>query len=385
MGGIVLERVSKVFPGDVVAVDDVDLEVGDGEFMVLVGPSGCGKSTLLRMIAGLEGVSSGTIRIGDREVTELAPRSRDVAMVFQNYALYPHMRVWDNLAFALKLRRTPKVAMREQVGSVAGVLGLRELVDRKPGALSGGQRQRVAIGRAMVRQPQAYLMDEPLSNLDAKLRIGMRAELARLHDRLGTTTVYVTHDQVEAMTLGDRVAVLRDGTVQQCDTPERLFESPANVFVAAFMGSPAMNLVAGEARGGRLRLAGVEIPLAGGARHEGAVIAGLRPTDLKPAGPDADPGLPRLRAELEVVERLGAESHLIFPVDAPKLSGAAAAAADEATEDSDATLLAADNRARFTARVEGRRRFAAGEAVEFTVPPDALHLFDPETGDALSR
>jgi multiple sugar transport system ATP-binding protein len=383
MGGIALERVSKVFPGGVVAVDDVDLEIGDGEFMVLVGPSGCGKSTLLRMIAGLEGVSSGAIRIGDRDVTELAPRSRDVAMVFQNYALYPHMRVWDNLAFALKLRRTPKAAMKEQVGSVAGVLGLKELVDRKPGALSGGQRQRVAIGRAMVREPQAYLMDEPLSNLDAKLRVGMRAELARLHDRLGVTTVYVTHDQVEAMTLGDRVAVLRDGTVQQCDTPEQLFEAPANVFVAAFMGSPAMNLVAGEVREGTLRLAGIELPLAAGPRPDGAVIAGVRPTDLKPAAPDADPGLPRLRVELEVVERLGAESHLIFAVDAPKLAGEAAAAADEATEESDATLLAADNRARFTARVEGRRRFTPGEAVEFTVPPDALHLFDPATGAAL--
>jgi multiple sugar transport system ATP-binding protein len=382
MGGIALEGVSKVFPGGVVAVDDVELEIGDGEFMVLVGPSGCGKSTLLRMIAGLEAVSSGTIRIGDREVTELAPRSRDVAMVFQNYALYPHMRVWDNLAFALKLRRTPKLAMREKVGDVAGVLGLRELVDRKPGALSGGQRQRVAIGRAMVREPQAYLMDEPLSNLDAKLRVGMRAELARLHDRLGVTTVYVTHDQVEAMTLGDRVAVLRDGTVQQCDTPERLFEAPANVFVAAFMGSPPMNLVEGEAHDGRLRLAGIDVPF-DGARHEGAVIAGVRPTDLKPAGPDADSELPRLRVQLEVVERLGAESHLIFPVDAPKLAGEAAAAADEATEESDATLLAADNRARFTARVEGRRRFTPGEAVEFTVPPDALHLFDPATGDAL--
>jgi multiple sugar transport system ATP-binding protein len=383
MGGIALEGVSKVFPGGVVAVDDVALEIGDGEFMVLVGPSGCGKSTLLRMIAGLEGVSSGTIRIGDREVTELAPRSRDVAMVFQNYALYPHMRVWDNLAFALKLRRTPKATMREQVGEVAGVLGLRELVDRKPGALSGGQRQRVAIGRAMVREPQAYLMDEPLSNLDAKLRVGMRAELARLHDRLGVTTVYVTHDQVEAMTLGDRVAVLRDGTVQQCDTPEQLFEAPANVFVAAFMGSPPMNLVEGEARGGRLRVAGIDVPLPAAARHEGAVIVGVRPTDLTPAGPDGDAGLPRLRVELEVVERLGAESHLIFPVDAPKLAGEAAAAADEATEESDATLLAADNRARFTARVEGRRRFTPGETVEFTVPPDALHLFDAATGDAL--
>jgi multiple sugar transport system ATP-binding protein len=385
VGGISLERVSKLFPGGVVAVDDVDLEIGDGEFMVLVGPSGCGKSTLLRMIAGLEGVSGGTIRIGDREVTELAPRSRDIAMVFQNYALYPHMRVWDNLAYALKLRRTPKPQMRETVGAVARVLGLTELIDRKPGALSGGQRQRVAIGRAMVREPQAYLMDEPLSNLDAKLRVGMRAELVRLHERLGTTTVYVTHDQVEAMTLGDRVAVLRDGTIQQCDTPERLFEAPANVFVAAFMGSPAMNLVPGVIDDGRLRFAGVAVPaeaVAGPAGRRGDVIVGVRPTDLLVAGTGGD--LPRLRAELEVVERLGAESHVIFPVDAPRLSGAAAAAADEATEEADATLLAEDNRARFTARIEGRRRFTAGETIEFAVQPDTLHLFDPETGRALA-
>jgi multiple sugar transport system ATP-binding protein len=304
-------------------------------------------------------------------------------MVFQNYALYPHMRVWDNLAFALKLRRTPKLQLREQVGSVAGVLGLTELIDRKPGALSGGQRQRVAIGRAMVREPQAYLMDEPLSNLDAKLRVGMRAELARLHGRLGVTTVYVTHDQVEAMTLGDRVAVMRDGTVQQCDTPEALFDAPANVFVAAFMGSPAMNLVPAEVRGGRLRLAGIELPLPRPGTPDGPVIAGVRPTDLKPAGPDADPALPRLRVELEVVERLGAESHLIFPVDAPKPAGEAAAATEEATEERDATLLVADDRARFTARVEGRRRFTAGEAVELTVQPDAIHLFDPDSGAAL--
>ena len=380
MGEITLEGVSKVFPGDVVAVDDVDLSIGDGEFMVLVGPSGCGKSTLLRMVAGLEGVSSGTIRIGARDVTEEAPRRRDVAMVFQNYALYPQMRVWDNLAFALKLRRVPKPAMHERVGEVAGVLGLRELIDRKPGALSGGQRQRVAIGRAMVREPQAYLMDEPLSNLDAKLRVGMRAELARLHERLGVTTVYVTHDQLEAMTLGDRVAVLRDGTVQQCDTPERLFDHPANVFVAAFMGSPAMNLAPAELRGGRLRLAGIEIPLPGAPAREGPVIAGVRPTDLRP---EADEGAPRLRAELEVVERLGAESHLIFPVDARKPGGAAAAAADEATHESDATLLADDDRVRFTAVIPGRRRFAPGEVVELVVPPEAVHLFDLATGEAL--
>jgi multiple sugar transport system ATP-binding protein len=383
MGGIALERVSKLFPGGVVAVDDVDLEIADGEFMVLVGPSGCGKSTLLRMIAGLEGVSAGSIRIGEREVTELAPRSRDVAMVFQNYALYPHMRVWDNLAYALKLRRTPKPAMKEKVDDVASVLGLTELIERKPGALSGGQRQRVAIGRAMVREPQAYLMDEPLSNLDAKLRVGMRAELARLHDRLGTTTVYVTHDQVEAMTLGDRVAVLRDGRIQQCDTPERLFEEPVNLFVAAFMGSPPMNLVGARLSGGRLSLAGVEVasPVAG--RAEGPVIAGIRPAHLALAGPDADPGLPRLTATLEVVERLGTECNVIFPVDADALTGEAASAADEATEEADATLLAGDRRARFVARVEGRRRLEVGETVEFVIDPAAIHLFDPDSGDAI--
>jgi multiple sugar transport system ATP-binding protein len=380
MGGIALEGVSKVFPGGVVAVDDVDLQIGEGEFMVLVGPSGCGKSTLLRMIAGLEGVSGGTIRIGDRDVTELAPRSRDVAMVFQNYALYPHMRVWDNLAFALKLRRTPKPALQERVGDVAGVLGLKELVDRKPGALSGGQRQRVAIGRAMVRDPQAYLMDEPLSNLDAKLRVGMRAELARLHDRLGVTTVYVTHDQVEAMTLGDRVAVLRDGTVQQCDTPEQLFERPANVFVAAFMGSPAMNLVDAEVREGQLHMAGLSLPLPRGTAPDGAVIAGLRPTDLV-AEPEGD--APRLRAQLEVVERLGPESHLIFPVDAAKPGGQAAAATEEANENDEATLLADDDRARFTAVVPGRRRFTPGDVVDLGVTAAAVHLFDPDTGVAL--
>jgi multiple sugar transport system ATP-binding protein len=329
-------------------------------------------------------VSAGTIRIGDRDVTKLAPRSRDVAMVFQNYALYPHMRVWDNLAFALRLRRMPKATMRERVGSVAGILGLTDLIERKPGALSGGQRQRVAIGRAMVREPQAYLMDEPLSNLDAKLRVGMRAELARLHERLGVTTVYVTHDQVEAMTLGDRVAVMRDGAVQQCDTPERLFDAPANLFVAAFMGSPPMNLVPASIGSGRVRFAGVELPVNGDlARREGDVIAGIRPTDLTPLEPGADPDLPRLRGTLEVVERLGAESHVIFLVDAPRLSGEAAAAADEATAQSDATVLAADQRARFVARVERRHGLEHGAEVEFEIRSEALHLFDPRSGAAL--
>jgi multiple sugar transport system ATP-binding protein len=386
MGGITLDHVSKVYPGDVHAVREVDLEVGEGEFMVLVGPSGCGKSTLLRMMAGLEGVSAGHVRIGERDVTEVAPRDRDVAMVFQNYALYPQMKVWDNLAFALKLRRTPKPQLQKQVGSVAQTLGLEQLVDRKPGALSGGQRQRVAIGRAMVRQPQAYLMDEPLSNLDAKLRVSMRTALARLHDRLGVTTVYVTHDQVEAMTLGDRVAVLRDGTIQQCDTPQALFESPANLFVGAFMGSPAMNLLPGVAEDGAVRVAGVALPLEGiGVAARGEVVVGVRPSDLLPAGPGVDEALPTLRAELEVVERLGAESHVIFPVDSPPLSDAAAEAAQEAQADGDeATLLADDRRARLIARIEGRRRLSEGDVLELAIDPATVHLFDPVSGAALN-
>src|SRR3989442_6847055 len=237
------DNVSKVFSGGVVAVDGVSLTIGSGEFLVLVGPSGCGKSTLLRMIAGLEEVTAGTISIGAREVTDLPPRARDIAMVFQSYALYPHMTVRQNLGYGLKVRKTSKHEIKERVARAAQLLGLDELLDRKPAALSGGQRQRVAMGRAIVREPRAFLMDEPLSNLDAKLRVSMRAQLARLHDRLRVTTVYVTHDQVEAMTLGQRVAVMRDGVLQQCDTPQNLFHHPANLFVPAFIGSPSINLV----------------------------------------------------------------------------------------------------------------------------------------------
>ena len=264
MAEIVLDHVSKVYDAEEPsAVSDLNIAIEDGEFMVLVGPSGCGKSTLLRMVAGLEAVSSGRIRIGERDVTDLAPRSRDIAMVFQNYALYPNMRVWDNLAFALKLRRTPKPAMRERVDDVAGVLGLRELIDRKPGALSGGQRQRVAMGRAMVREPQAYLMDEPLSNLDAALRVQTRAEIMRLQDRLGTTTIYVTHDQVEAMTMGDRIAVMKDGILQQIGTPQELYDHPVNIFVAGFIGSPSMNFATTKAEGKDLMFGGSKLELTG--------------------------------------------------------------------------------------------------------------------------
>src|SRR3954467_14174369 len=256
MAEITLEHVTKTFDGGVVAVDDVNLTVADGEFMVLVGPSGCGKSTLLRMIAGLEEITDGTISIGDRDVTDLEPPERDIAMVFQNYALYPHMNVRENLGFGLSVRHTPKAEIVRRVREVATLLGLEDLLDRKPAHLSGGQRQRVAMGRAIVREPKAFLMDEPLSNLDAKLRVSMRAELARLHELLGVTTVYVTHDQVEAMTLGQRVAVMRDGVVQQVDAPQNLFNHPRNLFVAAFIGSPAMNLVEAQVSGNALHFAG---------------------------------------------------------------------------------------------------------------------------------
>src|SRR5437868_6721656 len=283
MAKIVLDHVSKVFGDDVVAVDDVSLEIHDGEFIVLVGPSGCGKSTILRILAGLEDVTAGELSLDEREITDLPPKDRDIAMVFQNYALYPHMTVEQNLGFGLKLRKTPKEEQRRRVEEVAKVLGLDKLMQRKPSELSGGQRQRVAMGRAMVREPQAFLMDEPLSNLDAKLRVQMRAELARLHERLGTTTVFVTHDQVEAMTLGERVAVLRDGVLQQVDVPQNLYEHPANLFVAAFIGSPPMNLVEAKVEERAVSFGEHRLPLSAGLsldQYEGrSVILGIRPSD----------------------------------------------------------------------------------------------------------
>ena len=264
MAGITLDRVTKAF-GAVKAVDGVSLEVGDGEFLVLVGPSGCGKSTLLRLLAGLEDVTDGTIAIGDRDVTDLAPRSRDIAMVFQSYALYPHMTVRQNLGYGLRARKTPKDEIARRVGEVAELLGLADLLERRPAQLSGGQRQRVAMGRAIVRQPQAFLLDEPLSNLDAKLRVGMRASLAQLHQRLGVTTVYVTHDQTEAMTLGQRVAVMRDGHILQCDSPSELYARPNDLFIAAFIGSPAMNLVEAFPDGDTIRFGQFSAARAAGA------------------------------------------------------------------------------------------------------------------------
>ena len=382
MAAIKLTGVCKEYDGSgALAVDSVDLEIGDGEFMVLVGPSGCGKSTLLRMVAGLEDVTDGTIEIGERDVTDLEPRDRDVAMVFQNYALYPHLTVRENIGFGLKLRKTPKAEMAERVERVARSLGLTEYLDRKPAQLSGGQRQRVAMGRAMVRQPAAYLMDEPLSNLDAKLRVAMRAELARLHEQLGVTTIYVTHDQVEAMTLGSRVAVLRGGILQQCDRPEVLFERPANAFVAGFIGSPSMNLLEATVDGGAVRFGSSSLALEErvaerlGARE---LILGVRPTDFLPAA-DADPALPRLRIVPDVVERLGSEIHVIFSLDAAQLD---LDGRGGLTAERDAQLVGGGG-ALLTARLEAGVPAAVGEPLELAVRRDRLHFFDRASGERI--
>jgi len=373
---IVLDNVSKVFSGGVVAVDGVSLTIGSGEFLVLVGPSGCGKSTLLRMIAGLEEVSGGTISIGERDVTELPPRARDIAMVFQSYALYPHMSVRQNLGYGLKVRKTPKREIAERVERAAQLLGLDQLLDRKPAALSGGQRQRVAMGRAIVREPKAFLMDEPLSNLDAKLRVSMRAQLGALHGRLATTTIYVTHDQIEAMTLGQRVAVMRDGRIQQVDTPQELYSRPANLFVAAFIGSPAMNLVEAEIAGGQLRFGEYAIPLSGATtpRH-GKVIAGLRPEAFEDAA-FAEPDLPRIDVKVEVVEELGADTHVLFTVAAPRVE---VSEVREAAGDEDATLAAVEG-SLFTARVDPATSAKPGGPLRLAVDPSRFHYFDRETG-----
>ncbi|MFL5926293.1 MAG: ABC transporter ATP-binding protein [Gaiellaceae bacterium] len=388
MAEIVLENVTKRFAGGVTAVDDVTLAIPDGEFMVLVGPSGCGKSTLLRMIAGLEEMTAGRISIGGRVVNDLPPKSRDIAMVFQNYALYPNMSVEQNLGFGLKLRRMPKVDIARRVTEAARVLGLDGLLRRKPGALSGGQRQRVAMGRAMVREPQAFLMDEPLSNLDAKLRVQMRAELARLRDRLKTTTVYVTHDQVEAMTLGDRVAVLRDGVLQQVDRPQNLFNRPANLFVAAFIGSPSMNLVEAKVEEGAVTFGEHRLPLPVGLSLDGyegrSVILGIRPSDFEDADFSRRSDLPTIEVTADVVEELGTEANVLFGVAAPPVdSDAVRAAADVDTPDVE-VLLTGDARSTFTASVDPATSARPGRRIRLTVNTASFHYFDPSTGEAVA-
>jgi multiple sugar transport system ATP-binding protein len=392
MAEIVLDRVSKVYPGGVSGVDDLSLEIKDGEFMVLVGPSGCGKSTALRSIAGLEEITSGTISIGDRVVNNLPPKDRDIAMVFQNYALYPHMTVEQNLAFGLQQRKTPKAEIARRVNEVARMLGIEEYLRRKPAALSGGQRQRVAMGRAIVREPRAFLMDEPLSNLDAKLRVSMRASLSQLHERLAVTTVYVTHDQVEAMTLGHRVCVLRDGQLQQVDTPQALYDNPVNLFVAGFIGSPAMNFVNAEMireAGPSVAFAGYRLPLPAGLLDAKPgltgylgrdVILGIRPSDFEDASL-ADAEWARIGVTANVTEELGSEIHVIFALDAPPIQHPSISDAVAGDDDADeAATMLAGGKSLWTARVAARSRVRSGQPIELAVNTANLQFFDPTTG-----
>jgi multiple sugar transport system ATP-binding protein len=389
---IVLDRVTKAYSGEVRGIDELSLDIADGEFMVLVGPSGCGKSTALRSIAGLEEITSGTISIGARVVNDLPPKDRDIAMVFQNYALYPHMTVEQNLAFGLQQRRTPKDEIKRRVSEVASMLGLEDYLKRKPAALSGGQRQRVAMGRAIVREPQAFLMDEPLSNLDAKLRVSMRASLSQLHERLGVTTVYVTHDQVEAMTLGQRVCVMRDGKLQQVDSPQALFNSPVNLFVAGFMGSPAMNFATARLvrdDGPAVVFADTKLPVPAelfatrpglDGYFDREVILGVRPSDFEDSDL-AEASWPRISARADVTEALGTEIHVLFRIAAPPVKHAALGQATGADSDAEDAALPLDNdKAMWTARVAARSSITAGQPVTLAVQTSNLQFFDADTG-----
>jgi multiple sugar transport system ATP-binding protein len=396
---IAYEGVWKVYDDGTEAVKDLNLDIGDGELLVIVGPSGCGKTTALRMLAGLEEISDGTIKIGELVVNDLTPRDRDVAMVFQSYALYPHMTVAQNLAFGLKLRKLPKQEIKERVQRAARILQIEEFLKRKPRALSGGQRQRVAMGRAIVRDPQAFLMDEPLSNLDAKLRVQVRAEIHQLQRRLGVTTLYVTHDQVEAMTMGDRVAVMNAGHLQQVDTPQVLYDQPVNEFVAGFIGSPAINLVEAtlQRSNGQLQVEMGEHLLAvddQAVRNRsgldkyigGEVILGIRPEDFEDASlePDA-PGDRRLKVTAELTEPLGSEVLVHFGTEATGITPSAAAA--DVGEDADVRLGVDDEDAevttRLVARVSPKSRIAVGNEIELAVDTSRLYFFDPETREAV--
>jgi multiple sugar transport system ATP-binding protein len=398
MATITFEQVGKVYPDGTEAVSELDLAIEDGEFMVFVGPSGCGKSTALKMVAGLEGVSHGEIAIGDRVVNELPPKDRDVAMVFQDYALYPHMTVHDNMAFALKIRNKSKAEIEQRVGEAARILGIGDLMERRPKALSGGQRQRVAMGRAIVREPRAFLMDEPLSNLDAKLRVQMRAEIRRIQTELGTTTIFVTHDQTEAMTMGDRVAVMRRGVLQQVDAPQVLYDRPANIFVAGFIGSPAMNLVEAtiERADGRLvaRFGSSMLDLDRGlidrtpdlARYEGrTLVLGIRPESLEHEG--ATGGFSegrRILATIALREALGAEALVHFTLDAKPLVTDDTRDLVRAEEDTDEIDEVIEQRvSTFVARIDPKIGVTVGETIPLVVDTAELHLFDPDDARAL--
>jgi multiple sugar transport system ATP-binding protein len=357
MAEVKLERVSKVYDGKITAVKDVDVTINDKEFVVLVGPSGCGKSTVLRMIAGLEEITSGQVSIDGRVVNDVAPKDRDIAMVFQNYALYPHMTVYENLAFGLKLRKYPKPEIAQRVQHAANILGIAGYLDRKPKALSGGQRQRVALGRAIVRQPKVFLFDEPLSNLDANLRVQMRTEISRLHHQLQTTMIYVTHDQIEAMSMGDRIVVMRDGVVQQVDTPLTIYHKPANKFVAGFIGSPTMNFMNGMISGNGTRSFrqddtgfSVGIPGSSGSAPSGRVILGIRPEHIHATRPSGVSFLAPFTAQIEVVEPVGNEIFIYFSTGGGS---------------------------HFVARIASDTAPAVGQACELLVDTSKLHFFDP--------
>jgi len=391
MATVGLEQINKVYSNGFHAVKDLDLDVREGEFMVLVGPSGCGKTTALRMVAGLEDISSGTLRIAGKPVNDVTPKDRDIAMVFQNYALYPHMSVRDNIGFALKLRKLSTTDIAAKVQDTAEILGLTEWLDRKPGQLSGGQRQRVAMGRAIVREPSVFLMDEPLSNLDAKLRVQMRAEVQRIQRRINVATMYVTHDQVEAMTMGDRVAVMRAGVLQQVDHPQVLYDHPDNMFVAAFIGSPAMNLYEASvnegARSFRLGSQDIDLPAPVRAAHPGLaayagqkVVVGLRPEHLPAAVNGAvndavnhDAG-PTLAGDVDLVEALGSELMVHFTIDARRVRAEGTGSADEE---------AVTGSGEGVARVDPGAKVKVGERATFAIKTDGMQFFDPDAGSAI--
>ena len=397
MSQIVLDNVMKQYPDGTVALEDFDLSIEDGEFMVFVGPSGCGKTTALRMIAGLEAISGGEIRIGDKVVNEMPPKDRDIAMVFQNYALYPHMSVYDNMAFGLKLAKVDSGEIRKRVEHTAQILGLSEYLERKPRALSGGQRQRVAMGRAIVRNPQAFLMDEPLSNLDAKLRVRMRSEIARIQNNLEVTTVYVTHDQVEALTMGHRVCVIKEGKIQQVGTPPQLFDHPNNLFVAGFIGSPAMNFVSSTLEGSNgsmsVNVGGQSVKLEQKALDERPglkdfagkeVIVGIRPQDFEDAALVSDsPDDRRLKITAGLVEAIGTETLVHFEIDAPIVmtDEMKELAADVGGEDPDALeAKAKEGKSEFVAQLDPKSQIKMKDTAQLVIDTTRLHFFDPETG-----
>jgi multiple sugar transport system ATP-binding protein len=386
MAEIKLEHITKRYPDGFEAVKDFNLEIADGEFMILVGPSGCGKSTALRMIAGLEDITDGELRIGDEVVNQRAPKDRDIAMVFQNYALYPHMTVRENMGFALKLAKVPENEIEAKVTEAAKVLDLEQHLDRKPANLSGGQRQRVAMGRAIVRDPSAFLMDEPLSNLDAKLRVQMRAEVSRLQHRLGTTTVYVTHDQTEAMTLGDRVAVMRAGVLQQVDTPKELYDNPVNLFVAGFIGSPAMNFFPAGIEGDRLKLPFADVPLSADLRNAagsagGELIAGVRPEHFYDPAIENVSGGCTFEVPVELVESMGSEVYTHFGIGS---GGPQSEELAELAADSGAADVPSSGDGIAVARLDPATKARTGERMQLGLRTESIHLFDARSGRNLA-